>query len=209
MDYEIVDTLRQYDYLLAIKNGEQREEYFRYTMMKPFEDMWNTINVPLKAKQENGYDVLIASKMLGYADLTDSETMEQSLAKLKQNKTLEVAAMALEKSIKQATYHGLVVNAEEVRLGLFIADREKLALQKGYVGFGGIPGFINLMIYPTAYNIPKLPALIAHEFHHNLRFSYVEWNHGDVTVGDYLVIEGLAESYAKELFGEEQIGPWV
>lgn len=137
MDYEIVDTLRQYDYLLAIKNGEQREEYFRYTMMKPFEDMWNTINVPLKAKQENGYDVLIASKMLGYADLTDSETMEQSLAKLKQNKTLEVAAMALEKSIKQATYHGLVVNAEEVRLGLFIADREKLALQKGYVGFGG------------------------------------------------------------------------
>lgn len=209
MNSEVVDTFRQYDELLAIKDKTMREEYFRYTMMKPFEEMWKAIHVPLKAKQESGYDVLIASKMLGFASVTDSETMKQSLITLKQNKTLEIAAMALKTSIKQAMNYGLVVQAEEVKLGLFIADREKLSLQKGYVGFGGIPGFIHLMVHPTAYNMPRLPALIAHEFHHNLRFSYMEWNHGDVSVGDYLVIEGLAESYAKELFGEKQIGPWV
>ncbi|WP_078394422.1 DUF2268 domain-containing protein [Shouchella patagoniensis] len=209
MKYEVVDTFRQYEELLAIKNVEKRAEYFRYTMMKPFEEMWEAIHVPLKAKQESGYDVLIASKMLGFADVTDSKTIKQSLATLKQNQTLEIAAMALKTNMKQAMKHGLVVQAEEVKLGLFIADREKLSLQKGYVGFGGIPGFIQLMVYPTSYNLPKIPALIAHEFHHNLRFSYMEWNHGNVTVGDYLVIEGLAESYAKELFGEKQMGPWV
>ncbi|MNV87970.1 hypothetical protein D3C71_1821340 [compost metagenome] len=28
-------------------------------------------------------------------------------------------------------------------------------------------------------------------------------------MGDYIIIEGLAESYAKELFGEELLGPWA
>ncbi|NMO97041.1 hypothetical protein HII30_14850 [Paenibacillus lemnae] len=55
----------------------------------------------------------------------------------------------------------------------------------------------------------RLPSVIAHEFHHNIRFSYFDWDHGNITVGDYLVIEGLAESFAKELFGEELMGPWV
>ncbi|MFA9457861.1 DUF2268 domain-containing protein, partial [Halalkalibacter sp. AB-rgal2] len=82
-------------------------------------------------------------------------------------------------------------------------------LQKGYCGFGGIPGFIQVSIYPNSYNIPRLPAVIAHEFHHNIRFSYFDWDHGNVTVGDYLVIEGLAESFAKELYGETLLGPWV
>jgi uncharacterized protein YjaZ len=92
---------------------------------------------------------------------------------------------------------------------MYIADPKKLELQKGYCGFGGIPGFIQVSIYPNSYNIPRIPAVIAHEFHHNIRFSYFDWDHGDVTVGDYLIIEGLAESFAKELYGEDLLGPWV
>lgn len=53
---------------------------------------------------------------------------------------------------------------------MYIADPKKLELQKGYCGFGGIPGFIQVSIYPNSYNIPKIPAVIAHEFHHNIRF---------------------------------------
>ncbi|MEK4177425.1 DUF2268 domain-containing putative Zn-dependent protease [Aeribacillus sp. FSL K6-1305] len=49
-----------------------------------------------------------------------------------------------------------------------------------------MPGFIQVSIYPNSYNVPKLPAVIAHEFHHNIRFSYFNWDHGNVTVGDYL-----------------------
>lgn len=30
-----------------------------------------------------------------------------------------------------------------------------------------------------------------------------------MTVEDYLVIEGLADSFAKELYGTKQLGPWV
>lgn len=43
----------------------------------------------------------------------------------------------------------------------------------------------------------------------NGRFSYFDWDRGDVTLGEYLVIEGLADSFATELYGEEHLGPWV
>jgi len=127
MNIIIEDTIAQYEKLFSLK--ENKEHFFRNNMMRPFEKMWNMINVPLKATQKSG--------------------------------------------------------------------------------FGGIPGFIQCSIYPNSYNIPRIPALIAHEFHHNIRFSYFEWDYGNVTVGDYLIIEGLAESFAKELYGEKMLGPWV
>ncbi|WP_311295024.1 DUF2268 domain-containing putative Zn-dependent protease [Paenibacillus sp. MER TA 81-3] len=34
---------------------------------------------------------------------------------------------------------------------------------------------IFLYLYPNEYNLKRLPALVAHEFHHNLRFSYFDW----------------------------------
>src|SRR5690606_3957676 len=175
----------------------------------PFKEMWNLINVPLKAKQENGYDVLMATKMLGYADISNDKQIQQGLSILKNNNAYMVAENTIKTCIEHANKAGLKVNADEIKFGLYVADPYKLKLQKGYTGFGGIPGFITVNIYPNDYNLPKIPAVIAHEFHHNIRFSYFDWDHGNVTVGDYLVIEGLAESFAKELYGTEQLGPWV
>jgi len=207
--YKVIDTLEQYQELLAITDLEERKNYFRYTMMKPFKEMWNLINVPLKAKQNNGYDVVMAAQMLGFADVSDDKSIREGLSTLKANNAYTVAENTIKNCIVKANDAGLKINADEVKFGLYVSDSEKLKLQKGYTGFGGIPGFITVNIYPNDYNLPKIPAVIAHEFHHNIRFSYFDWDHGSVTVGDYLVIEGLAESFAKELYGTEQLGPWV
>lgn len=209
MTYKVIDTVEQYEELLAITDLEKRKNYFRYTMMEPFKEMWNLINVPLKAKQENGYDVIMATKMLGYADISNGKQIQQGLSILKENNAYTVADDTIKNCIENANKSGLKVNADEIKFGLYVANPDKLKLQKGYTGFGGIPGFITVNIYPNEYNLPKLPAVIAHEFHHNIRFSYFDWDHGNVTLGDYLVIEGLAESFAKELYGTEQLGPWV
>ncbi len=204
----IEDTFEQYDQMFCLAETE-REDFFRYTMMKPFEEMWSTINVPIKAKQPSGYDVIMATKMLGYLDVNATEAGLKVLQKLKEIHALRVGQETLQKCVDHMGNNGLKINAEELKFGMYIADPQKLELQKGYSGFGGIPGFIQVTIYPNAYNIPKIPAVIAHEFHHNIRFSYFNWDHGNVTVGDYLIIEGLAESYAKELYGEDLLGPWV
>lgn len=204
----IEDTMEQYKKLFSMEE-EKREDFYRYTMMKPFEKMWNTMNVPLKAKQPNGYDVIMAANKLGYLQLSDTKTGKEALKKLKEIQALQTAQSTLTYCVDFIDKNNLNINAATLRFGMYIADSKKLELQKGYSGFGGIPGFIQISIYPNTYNIPKLPAVIAHEFHHNIRFSYFDWDHGDVTVGDYLVIEGLAESFAGELYGNDLLGPWV
>ncbi|MYL42157.1 DUF2268 domain-containing protein [Virgibacillus salexigens] len=99
---------------------------------------------------------------------------------------------------------------EKVVVGIFLGDPEHLAMFEGYTGMGSIPGYILIMIDPNEKNLPKLNACIAHEFHHNVLFHNTNWNFmTDITVGRYLAIEGLAESFAASMFGEEHIGPWV
>lgn len=44
---------------------ERKEDIFRYELMKPFEKKWECYNVPIKAKTPGGYDVVMASEMLG------------------------------------------------------------------------------------------------------------------------------------------------
>lgn len=207
MKIAMLDTIEQYEKLFSMEEG--KENYFRYYMMKPFEKMWNTINVPLKSNQPNGYDVILATKMLGYLDITETEIGNIALDNLKKINALQTASDSLKHCVNYIQENKLKINADELKFGIYIADPKKLELQKGYCGFGGIPGFIQVSIYPNPYNISKIPAVIAHEFHHNIRFSYFDWDHGNVTVGEYLIIEGLAESFAKELYGEELLGPWV
>jgi uncharacterized protein YjaZ len=131
------------------------------------------------------------------------------LQKLKEIDALTTTQDALQKCVDFTTQHDLKIKAEELAFGLFIADPHKLELVKGYCGFGGIPGFIQVTMHPNSYNIPRIPAVIAHEFHHNIRFSYFDWDHGNITVGEYLIIEGLAESFARKSYGEDLLGPWV
>ncbi|MBM0067938.1 DUF2268 domain-containing putative Zn-dependent protease [Alkalicoccobacillus gibsonii] len=209
MKYEIINSLDQYRNILTFATHEERKKYFRYTMMSPLKEMWNLINVPIKAKQDNGYDVLMATGMLGYIDIMDDSHIREGISLLEANSIFDTAESSLKTCIEKANKANLKVNANEIMLGIYLADSNKLKLQKGYTGFGGIPGYITINIYPNEYNIPKVPAVIAHEFHHNLRFSYFSWDHGNVTVGEYLVIEGLADSFATELYGIDSLGPWV
>jgi len=182
MKIVIENTTEQYEKLFSME--DEKENYFRYSMMKPFEKMWNTINVPLKANQSNGYDVILATKMLGYLDVTKTEIGKIALENLEKIQALQTAYDTLNHCVDFIQENNLKLNTDELKFGMYIADPKKLQLQKGYCGFGGIPGFIQVAIFPNSYNIPKIPAVIAHEFHHNLRFSYFDWDHGNVTVGD-------------------------
>ncbi|MBU3093763.1 hypothetical protein KPL35_17095 [Clostridium sp. CF011] len=44
---------------------EQRDDIYRYELMKPFEFKWSCIGIPIKADQSGGYDVVMASSMGG------------------------------------------------------------------------------------------------------------------------------------------------
>src|SRR5690606_38861620 len=110
----IEDTIEQYDKLFSME--EDKENFYRYSMMKPFEKMWNMINVPLKAKQPNGYDVIMATNMLGYLNVSDTQTGRQALESLKEIQALQTAHSTLNHCIDFIEKNN-INRSEERRVG--------------------------------------------------------------------------------------------
>ncbi|MFG2339782.1 DUF2268 domain-containing protein [Streptomyces yangpuensis] len=103
-------------------------------------------------------------------------------------------------------------HAETVHVVLVLGDPDDDLLtvrNAGYLGMGGIPGAIQLTMWPTGTSLAKIGYVAAHELHHNVRYANVVWNPMTVTVGEQVVAEGLAEAFVRELAGEQAMGPWA
>lgn len=67
---------------------EKREEIYRYELMKPFEYKWKCINVPIKAQKQGRYDVIMASKMLGFLPPSEVDHRQKEKIQLISNDTI-------------------------------------------------------------------------------------------------------------------------
>ncbi|WP_406232853.1 DUF2268 domain-containing protein [Nocardia sp. NBC_01009] len=75
----------------------------------------------------------------------------------------------------------------------------------GLTGNGGMSGYLLITLWPYPENVERLEATAVHELNHNLRYSPggVVWNPMTVTVGEHVVSEGLADAFARQLYGDE------
>ena len=75
----------------------------------------------------------------------------------------------------------------------------------GLTGFGGISGSILITLWPFPENVARLEATAVHELHHNVRYAPggVVWDPMTVAVGEHVVGEGLADAFARELYGDD------
>ncbi|MEU6175445.1 DUF2268 domain-containing putative Zn-dependent protease [Streptantibioticus parmotrematis] len=87
-------------------------------------------------------------------------------------------------------------------------DEHLVERSGGCFGLGGIPGAILLVVWPTGTSLRHVGHTAAHELHHNVRYANVRWDPVNVTVGEHVVAEGLAEAFVRELAGEQAMGPW-
>ncbi|SFW79392.1 DUF2268 domain-containing protein [Amycolatopsis australiensis] len=75
----------------------------------------------------------------------------------------------------------------------------------GLTANGSVPGYLFLNLWPYPENLARLEATAVHELHHNLRYAEgaVGWDPATVTVGEQVVSEGLADAFARQLYGDE------
>ncbi|BBG04731.1 MULTISPECIES: DUF2268 domain-containing protein [Pseudonocardia] len=75
----------------------------------------------------------------------------------------------------------------------------------GMTANGSMPGYLYLNVWPSPENLARLEATAVHELNHNARYApgNVVWDPATVTVGEYVVSEGLADAFARELYGDE------
>ena len=190
---------------------DKKNDIYRDELMMPFEKKWACYSVPMKAKTPNGYDVIMASGMLGHISPTKvDETQEQNIELISDNKLWKVCEESIRKSLNCFVAQGVTLPVNDYLFTILLANAESpyIMLNEGYCGDGGIPGYIFSWLVPNKYTLEHLPVALAHETNHNIRFQFIKWKN-DITLGEMMVSEGLAENFATYLYGEEKAGPWV
>ncbi|MDD5934795.1 MAG: DUF2268 domain-containing protein [Clostridiales bacterium] len=190
---------------------EKKEDIFRYELMKPFQEKWDIYRIPLKAKQPRGYDIVMASDMLGY--LTPKkvdDTVREQIKLLSDDGFWEKCQRSIELSFQQFLEYGIELPRKDyVFTNILLNPESPYAIMcDNYCGDGGIPGYITGALVPSKETLARVPIALAHEVNHNVRFQFELWR-DDITVGEYMICEGLAENFATSLYGEDQVGPWV
>jgi uncharacterized protein YjaZ len=215
MKFEIVDTESAYRRLLKTDSAAEREAIFCDELVKPFAGLAQTFGFG-----ENGLAAFVTWSMTPEQFAPENrEQMRAVIDALTKANAWERAAKALDKGWEAFANYADRVKLETNVFGLMVADMSNAPWTKGYTGFGAIPGWI-MTVYgtPDEYNLERLEAATVHELHHNLMGAIgidsgaaVDWKDmmNSVTVGDYMIGEGLAEAFATELYGEEMAGPWV
>lgn len=190
---------------------EKRDDIYRYEIAKPFEFKWSCYNVPLKSSKKGGYDVIMASSMLGYLPPSEvDETQKERINLISNDEIWQICKKTIEKCLESFTKEGYELPVKDYMFSIMLGNSQSpyLSLSDGYVGDGGIPGYIVVSLVPNEYTMRRIPVALAHECNHNVRFQFEKWKN-DITLGEMMVCEGLAENFATSIFGENMVGPWV
>ncbi|MDQ3578488.1 MAG: DUF2268 domain-containing protein [Actinomycetota bacterium] len=83
-------------------------------------------------------------------------------------------------------------------------DEHFMDVNLGMSANGGTSGYLWLNVWPDQENLARLEAVAVHELNHNLRYTNAPsyWDPATVTVGEQVVSEGLADAFARQLYGD-------
>ncbi|MFZ2537870.1 MAG: DUF2268 domain-containing protein, partial [Oscillospiraceae bacterium] len=190
---------------------EERDDIYRYELMKPFEFKWACIGMPLKAEQPGGYDVVMASTMSGgFAPSQININNTSDVKKISSDSFWQACEDSIAKTLHGFEDNGISLPTQDYIFTVMLNDSQNpMSKMTGdYCGDGGIPGYIIGTIIPNDKSLKMLPVALAHEANHNVRWQFMQWS-PNITLADMIVSEGLAENFAAFMFGQDKIGMWV
>lgn len=189
---------------------EEKLELFRNEMLAPFMKKWKIQQIPFKADDPHGFDVVTLNSMMNRSPDQITGQILDEIELISLDSFWAECEQAVHKSLHLFQEHGVSLPVSDYLFTVQLGNPESpsLMLSEGYSGDGGIPGYILCTIVPNEYTLPRMKAALAHECNHNVRYQFIQWDH-TVTLGELIVSEGLAESFATSIFGEELLGPWV
>ena len=207
-------TINAIDSLGALKSvlnapETERLEAFRTTLMEPIRPLWEqSLRFMPGLESEPDLPIAAAKRFSFFTPDLDASQGLEGIEQFEQAQALETTTRALEQAVRALDPIGHGVQLPEVNYAFILANPDGMDARLGsYTGVGNTPGWIMLLAWPTAYNLPRLSAIVVHEFNHNVRFAFEPmW---PMTLGQYIVAEGLAEAFAAELCGEDMLGRWT
>lgn len=208
MHLEPIDALTGLRTALTAPEPEQLER-FKQDVMEPLRPFWEPPLRWMPPTDDGGDPVLAAARRFGYytPDLGAAQGLA-ALDLLDRANSWQGSIATLERAWDALAPEAHGIALDHIRYTLILGHPERFAGLGGFTGFGGMPGSVLVIGWPTEANLPQLGAVAAHELHHNVRFTYEPFNPQAVTVGQYIVAEGLAEAFAAEQCGAATLGPY-
>ena len=205
MNIQIIDAEPTYRRLLAEADAAQREAIYLETLVTPFAGLLQVFG---------GGDALAQFAQWGMSvDLFGDErraATQTLFDQLAAHDAWGQFTQAMRDAKAAFAPYADRIALDGINAALLVGDLSMNPLERGYTGFGGIPGYV-MTIYSKAddYTLPRLKGTTVHEMHHNLRSVVAPINFMQVTLAYYMIMEGLAESFAAELYGEDVVGYYV
>jgi uncharacterized protein YjaZ len=162
----------------------------------------------MEAAQHDGYEVLFGQQ--GWGLFNPTRRIEASAWEFEQYADVDLLGRLsdwLRAFAEHFPHSGQPVRIECYVLPADPANRAFMITTHGLSCFGGVPGYLAVRVWPSRGNLTRLRPTLARIFAHNLRWANVPWIES-VTLGDFLVLEGLAATFVAELFPEQEV-PWL
>lgn len=207
MKLQIIHVESIYRRLLNSASAQEREAIYRQELLAPFESMMRIYG--------GGDDPLAWAKMwtLYTPEDFDGEQrplIEDMVRRLANDGSGQKFATALERGVAAFAPYVDRIALDTITCAVVLTKHTGTMPGRGYAGFGGIPGSLMVSLsLVDDYTLPRVGPAAVHELNHNVRFRIVPFLPMSVTVADYIIAEGLAESFAAELFGDDLVGYFV
>lgn len=185
-----------------------KTDLYRQQLLGPFREKWDIQHIPFES--DDGFDVVTMSNMMNIAPHNMDDSMKDQVTRIASESFWQSCQQAIEESLAQFTNHGIQLPVLHYTYTVLLGDmnRPLMRINEGLCGDGGIPGYMIANIVPDHERLARLPAVLAHECNHNVRYQFIRWN-PNVTLAEMIVSEGLAENFAEAMYGQQALGPWV
>lgn len=202
-----INTRRMYHDIIAAPDAETREQRYSDSILRPWEQLMSMVTGG--ATSADPFAGARAWHWLVPEQLTD---VPASLMKLEAAHAWERGAAAMQRAVQHFAPYAGDIPLDRIEGWLLLADPATFdPVMRGYTGATDWlqPRFIVQYSEPNEYNLPRLEGAIVHEMHHLIRYKVAPWNIAQATLDQYIIHEGLAESFAKALYGEQVVGYYV
>lgn len=205
MKFTVIDTASVYADLIAAPDAAARETIFRDRLVAPFDGVVKLFGagdgLAMFSQWGMSPEDFGGDKRAKNVALVEALTVAGAWTQAAEAVTRAGAAFAP---------YANRLHLNEIVFALLTCDLSRNPIDRGYSGFGGLPGYVMVVVSQASeYALSRIQGATAHELLHNVHFSIFPFNPMRTTVAEYIIAEGLAESFAVEMYGENVLGYMV
>lgn len=216
------DTIAQFQPLFTSRERPKALFSRAQEIISP-DGMTGRLHHALADRRRNGFDVMSAAQHDGYESLMGQQgwglfnptrsrdASDWEFARYEQAAILEQIDRAVTECVRRLELtEAQAARLPQIQCFLLPADpanRTFMALNHGLSGFGGAPGYLLLRVWPSSGNLARVPAVLARLVANNVRQAAQA--EGLLTLGDWLVLEGLSAAFVEATSTALHVPPWL